>query len=196
MNLEKLSLLTSTLKMITREISGKKKKTSNKFHFKKSLQNRLTNPHHSTTMETCTAQVGKDRAFWGSLNSSEDWNSVAAEADSGPRRENVKPVPTKTRMDFESKTRPAPPLRSRIPVGSWEVAAESLDVGSEEEEEEEMGHLGIEKECKKVEENDMIWKLGGKFSKHWKICSENSESPSSLWFWFLHLLPHFPTKLR
>lgn len=101
------------------------------------------------------AQVGKERAFWGSLNSSEDCNSVAAEADSGPRRARVKPVPSKTTMVLESKARPTARLRNGIPVGSWEVAAKFLEEGIEEEE-EEMRDLGFEKECRKVEVSDMV----------------------------------------
>lgn len=107
------------------------------------------------------AQVGNERAFWGSLNCNKEapnaCNSAAAEADSGPRRASVKPVPSKTTMDFESKTRPAPIiLRNLIPGGACEGAAKSLDLGGEEEEEEEIGHLGFENECNKVEVSGMI----------------------------------------
>lgn len=64
------------------------------------------------------AQVGKERAFWGSLKSSEDCNSVAAEADSGPKRARVKPVPSKTTMALEGKPKREMGRRNETPVGS------------------------------------------------------------------------------
>lgn len=50
--------------------------------------------HHSTTLDTCTAQVGKERALAGSVSCSE--GSSAAEA--GPTRVSAKPAPNRATM--------------------------------------------------------------------------------------------------
>lgn len=59
------------------------------------------NAHHSTTLETCMAQVGKERALEGSLSCKDPHNGNSA-AEAGPIRVRVRvrPAPRKPRVPF------------------------------------------------------------------------------------------------
>lgn len=63
-------------------------------------QNMGENAHHSTTLDTCMAQVGRERALAGSTSCKEKPSNGSSAAEAGPIKLRVRPAPNRAATAF------------------------------------------------------------------------------------------------